>query len=108
MCFLALVLISRMYYTNVLKIERLSFEPKHYFELTKEDLEKYPSLRKALEEMKRQGESKIFYEVPNEEGVAIYRYLGHKQGEVGPPDPRGGYLVYFKYEDAFYGFILIT
>jgi len=89
-----------------INIERL-YEP-HYFELTEEDLDKYPLLRKALEGMKRQGEDRIFYEVPNEEGEAIYSYLSQKQSEVGPTDTYYPYVACFKYEGAFYGFNLMT
>jgi hypothetical protein len=88
-----------------IEIERL-YEPQHYFELTEEDLDKYPLLRKALEGMKRQGEDSILYEVPKDEGYAIFDYLSWKQSEVGPPP--SGYVAYFKYEDTLYGFNLMT
>lgn len=83
LCSLVIVLLPRMYYTAVLDIDRLDFEPDHYFELTEEDLDNYPVLRKALEEMKRQGEESIRHEVPNEEGYAIFDYLSQKKSEVG-------------------------
>ncbi|RZN43451.1 MAG: hypothetical protein EFT35_01285 [Methanophagales archaeon ANME-1-THS] len=103
---LVIVLLPRMYYTAVLDIDRLNFEPDHYFELTEEDLDNYPVLRDALEEMKRQGEGSISYEVPNEEGYAIFDYLSQKQSEVGPPP--SGYVAYFTYEGALYGFNLVS
>lgn len=107
-CCLVVVLLPRMNYTAVLDIDRLDFEPEHYFELTEENLDKYPTLRKALEGMKRQGEATILYEVPKDEGYAIYSYLSQKQSEFGPTDTYYPYIACFKYEGAFYGFNLMT
>lgn len=107
-CCLVIVLLPRLYYTAVLDIDRLDFEPDHYFELAEEDLDKYPVLREALEGMKRQGEDGILYEVPKDEGYAVFDYVSRKQSEVGPPDPSGCYVAYFKYEGALYGFNLVT
>ncbi|MCD5409262.1 MAG: FUSC family protein [Methanocellales archaeon] len=79
--------------TDVLHIERLDFEPEHYFELTEESLDKHPLLREALEEMERQGKDYVLYEVPNGEGHAIFNYLSQSV---------------FKYEGDFYGFALVV
>ena len=106
---LVVVLLPRMYpYTAVLDIDRLDYEPEHYFELTEEDLDKYPVLREALEEMKRQGKDTIFYKVPKDEDYAIFNYLSQKQREVGPTDTYYYYIACFKYEGVFYGFNLMT
>ena len=91
----------------VIDIERL-YEPEHYFELTEENLDKYPILRKALEGMKRQEEATILYEVPKDEGYAIYSYLTQKQSELGPTDTYYPYIACFKYGGALYGFNLMT
>jgi len=108
-CCLVVVLLPKMYYTAVLEIDRLDFEPEYYFELTEKDLDNYPALRKALEEMKKKGEATILYEVPKDEGYAIYSYLSQKQEEIGPSiEYTYPYVAYFKYEGVFYGFNLMT
>lgn len=80
-----LVLLLPRLETSTLDIERLDKEPENYFVLTEEDLEKYHALRKALEEMKKKQVKQILYDVPKEEGYAIFCYMLERQRQVWNP-----------------------
>jgi hypothetical protein len=89
--------------TTVICIDKLDYKPYLYFTLTEEDLKEFPSLKKALEEMKEKGMKRILYEVPREEGQAVCDYLITKQGGHAYYSP---YVAQFKYKGEFYGFNL--
>ncbi|RZN41375.1 MAG: hypothetical protein EFT35_02255, partial [Methanophagales archaeon ANME-1-THS] len=103
-CCLVIVLLPRLYYTAVLDIDRLDFEPDHYFELTEEDLGNYQVLREALEEIKKEEKGRISKIIPEEKGVIVYEYLRQRQTEVGPIGISRTADACFKYSKYLYSF----
>ena len=98
--------LPNIFYTAVLVIEKLDQEPEHYFVLTEDDLKKYPALRDALERLRGSKEKYILYEVPKQEGYAIFDYLSKRQKEVG--NPSSFCSAQFMFKGEFYCFYLMT
>ncbi len=91
-------------------VEKLDAAPQNYFELTWEDLEKFPELREVLKDASKlpPGGSKS-YALPQKRGYSLHGYLTGKQGKVGECNYGGRYFSYcFKFEDAFYGALMST
>lgn len=94
--------VSQLPETTVMRIDKLDYKPELYSVLTEEEMEKFPALRKALEEMEEKGLKSFDYEVPREEGQAVCDYLITKQGGTCCSP----YVAQFKYKGEFYGFNL--
>jgi hypothetical protein len=95
--------VSELPETTVMRIDKLEYEPEIYSELTEEEIEKFPALKRVLEGMKKIGLKSFDYEVPREDGQAICDYLIAKQDKpcCSP------YVAQFKYKGEFYGFNLV-
>lgn len=96
------------YQGATIEIAKLDPQPETCFELTEQDLEKYPILAKALEELRRGEKRVVHYPIPKDEGNALYEYLNQKQRDAGCPDSHDLYPVVFRYGGNSYGFALMV
>lgn len=86
-------------------IKKVSGEPAGYFDLTENDLNKYPVLRELLDEMNEQNKNEIIREVNWKLGGEISEYMLARYREESS---EGGEGIHFKYLGEFYSFGLIV
>ncbi len=90
---------------SAVSIEKVNYTPAGYFNLTENDLDKYPVLRELLDEMEAQNKTEIFREVHWKLGGEIHEYMLKRFTEEAGG---GGEGVHFKYKGQFYKFRLIV
>ncbi|MDK2876881.1 MAG: hypothetical protein PWQ22_1291 [Archaeoglobaceae archaeon] len=96
------------YQDAAIGVRRLDHQPETCFELTERDLEKYPILAKALEELRSGERRKVIYSIPTEEGNALYKYLLQKQMDAACSPSNTSDPIVFRYQNNSYGFVLMV
>jgi len=79
-------------------IIKLSSPPECYFNLTQEDINRYPFLIELLDKIEKENRTSVHKELKTEEGEEIYNYMRNRMKEEG--GNCGG--IFFFYKNRYY------
>ena len=102
MSFFAIYLTHYMQgFVTYVSIEKLTSPPPRYFNLTEEDISKYPIIGEMIEKIEKENRTYFGKEVSSKEGIEIYEYMLERINET---EENCG--IYFFYKDHYYRFRL--
>ena len=102
MSFFAIYLTHYMQgFVTYVSIEKLTSPPPRYFNLTEEDISKYPIIGEMIEKIEKENRTYFGKEVSSKEGIEIYEYMLERLNET---EENCG--ICFFYKDHYYRFRL--